>query len=151
PVAGGVDVPAHVPRRPREHDPHLAEGDAAGGVRWSHAAGGGGDTRWLARADAAHPRAGARSLSQARARGPEPITRVSDDFEDEYPGASALATECFANLVRAADLLLGLHNRHTSDQYQLSPSARGVLAVVDGAGQPLEPSVIAERLMVTTG
>jgi DNA-binding MarR family transcriptional regulator len=76
---------------------------------------------------------------------------VGDDFEDEYPGASARATECYANLVRTADLLLGLHNRHTSDRYQLSPSARGVLAVVEGAGQPLEPTVIAERLMVTTG
>ena len=76
---------------------------------------------------------------------------MDDDFEDEYPGASALATECFANLWRAAELLMGLHNRHTLDRYQLSPSARGVLAVVEGAGQPLEPSVIAERLVVTTG
>jgi DNA-binding MarR family transcriptional regulator len=46
---------------------------------------------------------------------------------------------------------MGHHNRHTLDRYQLSPSARGVLAVVEGAGQPLEPSVIAERLVVTTG
>ena len=46
---------------------------------------------------------------------------------------------------------MGLHNRHTLDRYKLSPSARGVLAVVEGAGQPLEPSVIAERLVVTTG
>jgi len=84
-------------------------------------------------------------------RGPEPIVRVGDDFEAEYPGASASATECYANLIRTADLLLGLHNRHTLDQYQLSPGARGVLAVVEGAGEPLEPSVIAERLMVTTG
>lgn len=83
--------------------------------------------------------------------GPEPIVRVGDDFEEEYPGASALATECYANLIRAGDLLLGLHNRQTLDEYQLSPSARSVLAVVEGAGQPLEPSVIAERLMVTTG
>ena len=81
----------------------------------------------------------------------EPLVRVGDDFEDEYPGASALATECFANVWRAADLLMGLHNRHTLDQFKLSPSARGVLAVVEGAGQPLEPSVIAERLVVTTG
>lgn len=86
-----------------------------------------------------------------RSRAPQPIVRVGDDFEDEYPGASAPATECYANLIRTADLLLGLHNRHTSEQYQLSPSARGVLAVVEGAGQPLEPTVIAERLMVTTG
>jgi DNA-binding MarR family transcriptional regulator len=76
---------------------------------------------------------------------------VGSDFEDEYPGADSLATECFANLWRTAELLMGLHNRHTLDRYQLSPSARGVLAVVEGAGQPLEPSIIAERLVVTTG
>jgi DNA-binding MarR family transcriptional regulator len=90
-------------------------------------------------------------LSPPRPRHPEPIVRVSDDFEDEYPGASALATECYANLIRTGDLLIGLHNRQTQDEYDLSPSARGVLAVVEGARQPLEPSVIAERLMVTTG
>jgi DNA-binding MarR family transcriptional regulator len=82
---------------------------------------------------------------------PEPLRRVGDDFEDEYPGASALATECFANLFQAGDLLMDLHNRQTRDQYQLSPSARQVLAVVEGAGQPLEPSVIAERVLITTG
>jgi DNA-binding MarR family transcriptional regulator len=76
---------------------------------------------------------------------------VDDDFEYEYPGASALATECYANLARAGDLLMGLHNRQTLDDYQLSPSGRQVLAVVDGAGEPLEPSVIAERLLITTG
>ena len=90
-------------------------------------------------------------MTASRTRGIEPLVRVGADFEDEYPGADALATECFANLWRAAELLMGLHNRHTLDQYQLSPSARGVLAVVEGAGQPLEPSVIAERLVVTTG
>jgi len=46
---------------------------------------------------------------------------------------------------------MGFHNRHTMNQYQLSPGGRGVLAVVEGAGRPLEPSVIAERLVVTTG
>jgi MarR family transcriptional regulator, 2-MHQ and catechol-resistance regulon repressor len=90
-------------------------------------------------------------LSQPRTRGPALLIRVGDDFEEEYPGASALATECYANLWRTAELLIGLHNRHTSDRYQLSPSARGVLAVVEGARQPLEPTVIAERLVVTTG
>ena len=80
----------------------------------------------------------------------EPLIRVGPDFEDEYPGADALATECFANLWRTAELLMGLHNRHTSERHRLSPSARGVLAVVEGAGEPLEPTVIAERLVVTT-
>ena len=90
-------------------------------------------------------------MTPSRTRGIEPLVRVGADFEDEYPGADALATECFVNLWRAAELLMGLHNRHTFDQFQISPSARGVLAVVEGAGQPLEPSVIAERLVVTTG
>ena len=80
----------------------------------------------------------------------EPLVRVGHDFEDEYPGASALATECYANFWRAGDLLMGLHNRPSLDQYQLSPGARQVLAVVEGAGEPLEPSVIASRLLITT-
>jgi DNA-binding MarR family transcriptional regulator len=44
-----------------------------------------------------------------------------------------------------------LHNRQSREQYQLSPSARQVLAVIEGARQPLEPSVIAERVLITTG
>ena len=32
-----------------------------------------------------------------------------------------------------------LHNRQTFEEYQLSPSGRQVLAIVEGAGQPLEP------------
>jgi len=44
-------------------------------------------------------------------RAREPLRRVDSDFEEEYPGASALATECFANLFHAADLLMELHNR----------------------------------------
>ncbi len=46
---------------------------------------------------------------------------------------------------------MALHNRQTLDDYQLSPSGRQILAVVEGAGEPLEPSVIAERLLITTG
>lgn len=45
---------------------------------------------------------------------------------------------------------MGLHNRQSLEEYQLSQGARETLAVLDGAGQPLEPSVIAERLLVTT-
>jgi DNA-binding MarR family transcriptional regulator len=81
---------------------------------------------------------------------PEPLIRVGGDFEDEYPGASALATECFANLFRTGDLLVDLHNVQTRDAYQLSPGARQVLAVVEGAGRPLEPSEIARRVLIST-
>jgi len=82
---------------------------------------------------------------------PEPLIRVGSDFEVEYPGARALATECYANFCRTADLLMELHNRQTRDEYGLSPNARQILAVVEGAAEPLEPSVIAERLLTTTG
>jgi DNA-binding MarR family transcriptional regulator len=92
-----------------------------------------------------------RGAGRPSRRVPEPLRRVDDDFEDEYPGASALATECFANLFHAADLLMELHNRQSREQYQLSPSARQVLAVIEGARQPLEPTVIAERVLITTG
>ena len=87
----------------------------------------------------------------AGARTGRPLVQVDDDFEDEYPGADALATECFANLWRAGDLLMDLHTRHTYDEHRLSASARDILAIVEGAGGPLEPSVIAERLLITTG
>ena len=36
-------------------------------------------------------------------------------------------------------------------EYQISPSARQILAVVEGAGEPLEPTTIAERVLITTG
>lgn len=81
----------------------------------------------------------------------DPLVRVGEDFEDEYPGADRLATEAYANLLRTGELLMELHNRQTQDQYQLSASARQVLAVIEGADEPLEPSVIADRLLVTTG
>jgi DNA-binding MarR family transcriptional regulator len=80
-----------------------------------------------------------------------PLVCVGEGFEDEYPGADRLATEAYANLLRTGDLLMELHDRQTQAQYQLSASARQVLAVVEGAGEPLEPSVIADRLLVTTG
>ncbi len=90
-------------------------------------------------------------MTAAKSPIPDPLIRVGDDFEVEYPGAKAQATECYANLLRAADLLMELHNRFTRDEYQLSPGARQILAVVEGANEPLEPTVIAERVLVTTG
>jgi DNA-binding MarR family transcriptional regulator len=79
------------------------------------------------------------------------MLRVDPDFEREYPGADALATTVYANLVRAGDMLIGLHNRQALEDHGLSPTAKMTLAVVEGAGEPLEPGVIAERLIITTG
>jgi MarR family transcriptional regulator, 2-MHQ and catechol-resistance regulon repressor len=77
--------------------------------------------------------------------------RVDADFEAEFPGADRLATECYANLVRTGDRLIALHNRQAWEEYRLSATAKMALAVIEGAGGPLEPSVIAERLLITSG
>lgn len=76
---------------------------------------------------------------------------MNDDFETEYPGADRLATECYANIVHTGHRLIGLHDRQAWDDYNLSGTAKQALAVLDGAGEPLEPTVIAERLIITTG
>ena len=101
------------------------------------------------RADPAGPAPG-RTAARHTGGAPQPLVQVGANFEDEYPLADALATECYANLLRAGDLLMELHNRYTFDAYQLSAGARQTLAVVDGAGRALEPTVIAQRLLVTT-
>ena len=48
-------------------------------------------------------------------------------------------------------MLIGLHNREAFDDYGLSSTAKMALAVIEGAGEPLEPGVIAERLIITAG
>ena len=99
----------------------------------------------------ARKRVGTGGSGRPSQRAPEPLRQVDQDFENEYPGASALATECFANLFLTGELLMELHNHQSRAQYGLSPSGRQVLAVVEGARQPLEPSVIAERVLITSG
>ena len=79
------------------------------------------------------------------------MVQVEPDFDEEFPGADARATECYANLVRTGDLLIGLHNAQAWTDHRLSASAKQALAVLDGAGEPLEPGVIAERLIITSG
>jgi DNA-binding MarR family transcriptional regulator len=76
---------------------------------------------------------------------------VDQDFEDEFPGADARATECYANLVRTGDILIGLHNAQAWEDHHLSATAKQALAVLDGAGEPLEPGVISDRLLITSG
>jgi DNA-binding MarR family transcriptional regulator len=53
--------------------------------------------------------------------------------------------------VRTGDVLIGLHNGVAADDYGLSGTGKQVLAVIEGAGEPLEPGIIAERLIITSG
>lgn len=81
----------------------------------------------------------------------QPPVSVDDDFESEFPNARRAATLCAANLVRSANRLLSEFDRRTRSVTNLSTTAHQVLAIVEGAGEPLPPHVIADRLLVTSG
>ena len=53
--------------------------------------------------------------------------------------------------MRTGDRLIALHDRQAWEDHRLSGTAKQALAVLEGADTPLEPSVIAERLIITTG
>lgn len=80
---------------------------------------------------------------------PEPLVRVPPDFEEEFPDASALATECMLNMGLLAGAVMSVMSSLFKDVGLTSAAAFNVLTVVDGAGGSLPPSVIAERMMVT--
>jgi DNA-binding MarR family transcriptional regulator len=52
-------------------------------------------------------------------------------------------------LVRTAELFLAAFDKALR-HHRLSRAGREALAILEGAGQPLSPTVIAERLIVTT-
>jgi len=88
----------------------------------------------------------------ARSRAPDsdPSMHVESDFAEEFPGADALSVECYINILRAGDRLLAEINRRAKASFDLSASACAVLAIVDGATEPITPSLIAERAIVSS-
>jgi DNA-binding MarR family transcriptional regulator len=80
-----------------------------------------------------------------------PVVTVDDDFDDEFPDARRTATLCAANLLRTANRLLAEIDRRRRTITDLSASAFEILAIVEGAGEPLPPHVIGDRLLVTSG
>jgi DNA-binding MarR family transcriptional regulator len=75
--------------------------------------------------------------------------RVEEEFEDEFPGASALATECFLNLAYLGTAMLAALNRFLEGYGIPSYTGLNALAVLAGAGEPVPPSVVAQRMIVT--
>jgi DNA-binding MarR family transcriptional regulator len=80
-----------------------------------------------------------------------PAVIVDDDFEEEFPDARRAATLCAANLIRTANRLLAEIDRRRRIVADLSASAFQILAIVEGAGEPLPPHIIADRLLITSG
>ncbi len=89
-------------------------------------------------------------MSTNRARPPDGLlVRVQSDFEKEFPGASALATECFLNLGRVAVTMLTELDRLLDGFGVPSYTSFNAMTVLAGAGEPVPPSVVAQRMVVT--
>ena len=74
--------------------------------------------------------------------------RVGRDFANEYPDASASATECAMNLARTGDLVLS-RVAATLQPLDVSPAGGLVLGILKDAGEPCPPNYISERLIVS--
>ena len=79
------------------------------------------------------------------------LKRQGDSFEEEFPGASRSASDCSINLARTGSLLLAELSRRRRPYAENSVAGFQVLAIIEGEGQPLPPSVVAERMVTTTG
>jgi len=80
---------------------------------------------------------------------PEPLVRVPDTFDAEFPDASRRATETFLNIGILAGTVRSAVEVVVAAEGVPSMAAFNVLSVLGGDAQPLRPSVIAERMMVT--
>jgi DNA-binding MarR family transcriptional regulator len=71
------------------------------------------------------------------------------DFELEFPGGSESANASAIALVRTFGDLITVTNQSMS-YLGVSAAGRQALAVIEGAGKPIAPTVIAQRMFVTT-
>ena len=78
------------------------------------------------------------------------VVRVDADFEDEYPGADRTCTEAYASLCRTGEALLGELDRRVRLTFGIPQAAATALAVIDGAGVPLTPSQVSDRVLIAS-
>ena len=78
------------------------------------------------------------------------LVKVDPDYKVEYPGGDASSTEAFATLVRAGTAALMELDSRIVATFEVPHPAATMLAVLDGAGEPLTPSQISERVLVAS-
>jgi DNA-binding MarR family transcriptional regulator len=78
------------------------------------------------------------------------VVRVGPDFAEEFPEADRTSTEAYASLVRTGTALLLELDRCIDDSLSVPHPAATALAVIEGAGRPLTPSEISERMLVAS-
>ncbi len=69
-------------------------------------------------------------------------------FAREFPSGDPTASECAQNLILASSRFTDADTRALR-RHGLSIAARVMLATIEGAGEPLPASVLAERLLVS--
>jgi DNA-binding MarR family transcriptional regulator len=77
------------------------------------------------------------------------VIRVNPGFEQEWPGASAGATEVVLNVIRAGDALAARVDELARQHGLPSATSVIVLEVLRGAGEPLQPSEVARRCFLS--
>lgn len=82
-------------------------------------------------------------------RGAELFVRVPPSFDAEFPAASRRATEAFLNIGVLTGAVRGAVEAVVAAEGLPSMAAFNVLSVLAGDPEPLRPSVIADRMMVT--
>jgi DNA-binding MarR family transcriptional regulator len=80
---------------------------------------------------------------------PRPAVRVPPSFDDEFPSGSRRATETFLNIGLLVGGVRSAVEALVNEAGLPSMAAFNALSVLGGDPQPLQPSVIAERMMVT--
>lgn len=78
------------------------------------------------------------------------VVRVDADFEEEYPGGDATCTEAYASLCRTGEALLAELDRRIRLTFDMPQAAATALAVIDGAGEPLTPSQVSDRVLIAS-
>jgi DNA-binding MarR family transcriptional regulator len=78
------------------------------------------------------------------------VVKVDADFEEEYPGGDATCTEAYASLCRTGEALLGELDRRIRLTFDMPQAAATALAVIDGAGEPLTPSQVSDRVLIAS-
>ena len=80
---------------------------------------------------------------------PAPLVELEPDFEERWPGSNRLASACAINLWVLNNILQVNARQWARRGGYATVAAFNVLTVLHGATEPLLPSQIAERMMVT--
>ena len=91
---------------------------------------------------------GLRKPPGARGLAASPLRVDRAAFAKEFPSGDATATECAQNLIRASTVFTDSDTKALR-RHGLSIAARVLLAAIEGAGEPLSASALADRLLVT--